>query len=83
MRLTLKMVPSPIGNCFVITETETGKNVEVMAAQLSGMIKRGGDGSLPHGGYSVANSVVSIWHDEDREQHEVSFTYEELDQLLG
>lgn len=37
-RLSLRVVGSIMGNCLIITDNETEKNVEVMALQLKGIL---------------------------------------------
>lgn len=83
-RLALKVVGSFLGNCLIITDQETNKSIEVMALQLKGIV--GGSktsGSLPHGGYEVDGDNITIYHDDDREHHEVTFTMQELGELLN
>lgn len=82
-RLSLKVVGSFMGNCLIITENETGKNVEVMALQLKGMLNADrSTGSLPHGGWDKDGEEITIYHDDDREKHEVTFTMKELGELI-
>lgn len=82
-RLSLKVVGSFLGNCLIITDNETGKNIEVMALQLKGIVNdERSTGSLPHGGWDKEGEKITIHHDDDREQHEVTFTLQELGELL-
>lgn len=82
-RLSLKVVGSFMGNCLIITENETGKNIEIMALQLKGILNADrSTGSLPHGGWDKEGEKITIYHDDDREQHEATFTMQELGELL-
>ena len=81
-RLALKIVRSPFGNCLIITDTETGKNIEIMSLQLQGIAKtERNTGSLPHGGWDKDGDEITVYHDDDRDNHEVTFTIAELNQL--
>ena len=78
-RISLKIVRSFIGSCIIITDNETSKSVEVMSAQLQAVINTNRtNGSFPHGGWDKDNDLITIYHDEDRILHEVSFTAEEI-----
>lgn len=82
-RLSLKVVGSFVGNCLIITDNTTGKNVEVMSLQLAGVIKSDRScGSFPHGGWEKDGESITIYHDDDKENHEVTFTILELEDLL-
>ncbi|MFF2532389.1 hypothetical protein ACFVS2_26105 [Brevibacillus sp. NPDC058079] len=83
-RLSVKVVGSFLGNCLVITDSHSKKYIEIMAVQLKGIM--GGSrtsGSLPHGGYEVDGENITIYHDENRAQHEVTFTMKELEEALN
>lgn len=85
--IELKVVDHPLsflmGGCFIITDTETNKNVEIMAVQLKGIISTSkGSSSLPHAGWERDGKHVTIYHDEDRENHEVSFTLKEMEAAM-
>lgn len=82
-RLSLKVVGSFMGNCLIITDNETNKNIEVMALQLKGVVNsERSTGSFPHGGWDKEGESITIYHDDDRNQHEVTFTMQEIDELL-
>lgn len=54
---------------FVITDTSTNKNIELMRVQANSILKRFSigcmSGSFPHGNYSILEDVVNIYHDID------------------
>ena len=82
-RLSLKIVGSFLGNVLIITDNETGKSIEAMAAQVVGADKSNKTmGSIPHGGWDKEGDKLTFYHDEDRENHEVTFTMDELGELL-
>lgn len=82
-RLSLKVVGSFMGNCLIITDNETNKNIELMALQLKGIVNSDkSTGSLPHGGWDKEGEKITVYHDDDTEQHEVTFTMQELGELL-
>ena len=86
--IEMKVADHPLaflmGGCFIITDKETGKTVEVMAMQLRGIIGEvKGSGSLPHGGWERDGEQVVIYHDEDRDKHEVSFTLKEMEEAMN
>lgn len=82
-RLSLKVVGSFMGNCLIITDNEEGKNIEVMALQLKGIVASGRTtGSLPHGGWDKEGDNITIYHDDERDKHEVTFTMQELGELI-
>jgi hypothetical protein len=82
-RLNLKVVGSFLGNCLIITDNETNKNAEVMALQLKGILNSDkSTGSLPHGGWDKSGDKITIYHDDERDKHEVTFTMQELGELL-
>lgn len=82
-RLSLKVVGSFLGNCLIITDNETNKNIEVMALQLKGIVSSDrSTGSLPHGGWDKNGEEITVYHDDDRELHEVTFTMQELGELI-
>lgn len=82
-RLALKVVGSFMGNCLIITDNETNKNIEVMALQLKGILNSGRTtGSLPHGGWDKNGEEITVYHDDERENHEVTFTMKELGELI-
>lgn len=83
-RLGLKIVGSIMGNCLIITDNKTNKNIEVMARQLHGIANEGdADGQLPHGGWVKEGENITVYHDDDRDKHEVTFTMLELGKLLN
>lgn len=83
-RLSLKVVGSFMGNCLIITDNETNKSVEVMALQLNSIVGANRNtGSLPHGGWDKDGESITIYHDEDRDEHEVTFTMQELASTLN
>jgi hypothetical protein len=82
-RLSLKIVGSILGNCLIITDNETNKNIEIMALQLKSIVKSGKNtGSLPHGEWDKDGENITVYHDDDRELHEVTFTIQELGELI-
>lgn len=82
-RLGLKVNGSFLGNVLIITDNETNKNIEVMAKQLQGLVHSSkSTGSFPHGGWDKNGESITIYHDEDRDKHEVTFTMKELGELL-
>lgn len=83
-RLSLKVVGSFMGNCLIITDNETNKNIEVMALQLQSILRsEKSTGTLPHGNWHIEGDKITIYHDEDQENHEVSFTLAELTALIS
>ncbi len=82
-RLSLKIVGSFLGDCLIITDNETSKNIEVMALQLKGIVgSNENSGELPHAGWDKNGEEITIYHDDDRENHEVTFTLQELGELI-
>lgn len=82
-RLSLKVVGSFLGNCLIITDNETNKNIEVMTLQLKGIVNSDrSTGSLPHGGWDKNGETITVYHDDEREKHEVTFTMQELGELI-
>ena len=83
-RLSLDIVKSFLGACLIIKDNETGKSAEIMAMQLQSF-NRSGDttGSLPHGGIHRDGDNITVHHDEDRENHEVTFTMKEIVELVN
>lgn len=82
-RLGLKIVGSFMGNCLLIRDNKTNKDIEIMAMQLNGIIKSDrSTGSLPHGGWDKDGEKITIYHDDDRAKHEVTFTMQELGELI-
>lgn len=83
-RLIVQTIPTFLGDCFAITDNQTGNNVEVMGVQLSGVIKTDRTtGSFPHGGWDKHEGSITIYHDENRDNHEVTFTAEEFEEAKG
>lgn len=83
-RLSLGIARSFMGNCLIVTDNETNKKVEIMAAQLQAIAKtERTSGSLPHGGWDKDGDIITIYHDEKREIHEVSFTIDEIMEELN
>lgn len=82
-RLSIKIVGSFMGNGLIITDNETNKNIEIMALQLRGVLNSNrSTGSLPHGGWNKEDERITVYHDDDTEHHEVTFTMQELGELL-
>jgi len=81
-RLKLSKFGAGFLSGVIITDTETNKNVELMAMQLKALIRDPESGTFPHGGYDQEGDVITVYHDDDREKHEVSFTLEELNETL-
>lgn len=82
-RLSLKVVGSFMGNCLIITDNETKKNIEIMAVQLKGILHDDDTtGQLPHAGWIKEGESITVYHDDDRHLHEVTFTMQELGELL-
>jgi len=82
-RLSLKIVGSFMGNCLIISDNETNKNIEVMAMQLKGIVNSNKNtGSIPHGGWDKNGEKITIYHDDDTDLHEVTFTMQELGELI-
>lgn len=81
-KLEIKKVSSFMGPCILIKDTETGKNVEIMGVQLTAVFGGRTTATLPHGGYDVEDGVVTIYHDEDREKHEIICTIKELEEAI-
>ena len=82
-RLSLKVVGSFLGNALIITDNETNKNIEVMAVQLKGIVGSDRDsGELPHAGWHKDGEEITIYHDDDRDSHEVTFTMQELGEII-
>lgn len=82
-RLSLKVVGSFMGNCLIVIDNEANKSIEVMALQLKTIVNSDRTtGSLPHGGWIVEGENITVYHDEERKKHEVTFTMQELGELL-
>lgn len=82
-RLNLQITGSPMGNCLIITDNQTNTTIEVMALQLKGIVNTDETtGELPHGGWDKDGQQITIYHDEDKHKHGVTFTMQELGALL-
>lgn len=82
-RLSLKVVGSFMGNCLILTDNVAGKSIEIMVKQLQAVANTDREtGSLPHGGWDKDGENITVYHDDNRGQHEVTFTIAELEELL-
>lgn len=46
-----------------------------MTLQLKGIVNSDrSTGSLPHGGWDKNGETITVYHDDEREKHEVTFT---------
>jgi hypothetical protein len=84
--IKIRMVKSFLGPCFIINDTITGKNVEIMGLQFAAMVQRTitkdkDYGSFPHGGFNISEDVVTIYHDGDRDNHEVILTINKVKEI--
>jgi hypothetical protein len=79
-------VPSFMGPCLLIRNQHSGKNVEIMLMQFKAMLNRvktkdEDSGSFPHGGFTVEDDGVTIFHDGNRTKHEISLTVVQLTEI--
>jgi len=81
-KLEIEKVASFLGPVILIKDTETGKNVEIMGAQLSPAFGGRTTATLPHGGWDIEDGVITIYHDEDRKKHEIICTIKELEEAI-
>jgi hypothetical protein len=84
--IRIRMVKSFLGPCFIIHDTVTNKNVEIMGLQFAAMVQRiitkdKDYGSFPHGGFSITEDVITIHHDDDRDNHEIILTADKLKEI--
>jgi hypothetical protein len=79
-------VSSFMGACLLIRNQHTGKNIEIMLMQFKAMLNRvktkdADSGSFPHGGFTVEEDGVTVYHDDDRSKHEISLTVGQLTEI--
>lgn len=85
-RFKTQIINSFLGDCLVVTDTTTNKNVEFMRVQGNSIIRRYEDnccgGSFPHGGYDIYGEMITIYHDSDRENHEIEIGIKDFMSIL-
>lgn len=81
-----EIINSFLGDCFVITDTSTNKNVEIMKVQVNSILRKYKDncnsGSFPHGGYDIEGEMITIYHDSERDKHEIEIDIIDLLSIL-
>lgn len=81
-----RIIKTFMGDCLVITDTSTNKNIELMRVQANSILKRFSigcmSGSFPHGNYSILEDVVNLYHDKDTENHDIDISVADLLSIL-
>ena len=81
-----EVVNSFLGECLIITDTSTNKNIEIMKVQadliLRNYINNRCCGSFPHGGYEINKEMITIYHDSERDKHEIKINIRDLQDIL-
>ena len=81
-----EVVNSFLGECLIITDTSTNKNVEIMKIQADLILRNYKNnrqyGSFPHGGYEINGEMVTIYHDSERDKHEIEIDIRDLLSIL-
>lgn len=80
------IVDTFLGECLIITDTTTKKNIEMMRIQADAILRNYENdrcyGSFPHGGYEIEEEMITIYHDSEREEHEIKINLEDLLDIL-
>lgn len=75
-----------LGECLIITDTTTKKSVEVMRVQADSILRNYTNnrcyGSFPHGGYDIEGEMITIYHDSERDKHEIEIDIRDLLSIL-
>lgn len=81
-----QIINSFLGDCLFVTDITTNKNVEFMRVQGNSILRKYDNnccgGSFPHGGFDVCGENIIIYHDSDRENHEIEITINDLISIL-
>ncbi|MEO2202311.1 hypothetical protein ABGV42_00990 [Paenibacillus pabuli] len=79
MSLSIRTIPTIMGNCYIIEDQNTGRNVEVMELQINAIISTDRDmGSLPHADWSKDGNSINIVHHGKPERRNITFTVEDF-----
>lgn len=79
--ISVRSVPTFLGDCFIIHDAQKGTNIELMSMQFKSMMNRledGDYGSFPHGGFDVTKKSIKIYHDGDKKKHTVKMRVDDL-----
>ena len=81
-----EVINSFLGECLIITDTSTNKNVEIMKIQADLILRSYKNnrqyGSFPHGGYKIDGEMITIYHDSERDKHEIEIDIKDLLSIL-
>ena len=81
-----EVVNSFLGECLIITDVSTNKNVEIMKIQANLILRSYKNnrqyGSFPHGGYEINEEMITIYHDSERDKHEIEIDIKDLLSIL-
>ena len=81
-----EVVNSFLGECLIITDTSTNKNIEIMKIQADLILRSYKNnrqyGSFPHGGYEIDGEMITIYHDSERNKHEIEIDIRDLHDII-
>ena len=81
-----EVINSFLGECLIITDTSTNKNIEIMKIQADLILRSYKNnrqyGSFPHGGYEINEEMVTIYHDSERDKHEIEIDIKDLHDII-
>ena len=81
-----EVVDSFLDECLIITDTSTNKNITIMKVQadliLRSYINNRCCGSFTHGGYDIDGEMITIYHDSERDKHEIEIDIRDLLSIL-
>ena len=81
-----EVINSFLGECLIITDTSTNKNIEIMKVQADLILRSYKNnrqyGSFPHGGYEIDGEMITIYHDLKRDKHEIEIDIRDLLSIL-
>jgi len=82
-KLSVEIKGSFMGNVVIITDKETSKNVELMSVQLKGMLMSDRNlGGFPHADWVKEGESFTVYHNDNQDKHEITFTESELLEAL-
>ena len=81
-----EVINSFLGECLIITDTSTNKNIEIMKIQADLILRSYKNnrqyGSFPHGGYEINKEMITIYHDSERDKHEIEIDIRDLHDII-
>lgn len=84
MSLSIRTIPTIMGNCYIVEDQNTGKNIEIMELQLNAIISTDRDrGSLPHADWTKEGNSINIVHHGKPERRNITFTVAEIQEALS